>query len=185
MKRVAKLTKRSHPVVRKQRPILHHFIFSHFYSFCLVVFHFYPRYLYHFLKRPYCRDIPMLDYRLSLQSIKPTGTELSHLNASMKVGRRFSIKRYQRDRLVDGLSKPPQKLGAIGLQSRGSRAFVDTLLSFALDAYVKKTGAKIIPETGQIALFSYQFVRRLDDYLDKRRVVGTLPTMNEILAVPD
>lgn len=54
----------------KQQSVLYRLNFSRFYLFHLLVFHLLPRYLYHFIKQPYCRDMSAIDYQLSQQNRK-------------------------------------------------------------------------------------------------------------------
>jgi hypothetical protein len=57
-------------MMRKQQPVPYRLRLSRFYLFYLMIFHLFPRVLYHFIKRPYCRDVHTIDYELSQQSRK-------------------------------------------------------------------------------------------------------------------
>lgn len=57
-------------MMRKQQPVPYRLRLSRFYLFYLCVFHLLPRGLYHFIKRPYCRDVLAIDYELSQQNRK-------------------------------------------------------------------------------------------------------------------
>ena len=185
MQRGAKVIKGSHPLVRKPRPVQDRFIFSRIYCCYLLVFHVLPRYLYHFLKRPYCQDIPEMDYEFSLQSIKHPRAGQSHRDGPTKMKRYVRTRRHRRKRPADALSKPPHTLDTIGLQTRAIRAVYDGISSLALDGYVELTGAKLVPGSGQIAFFALEFARSLDAYLDKHLLAGTPLPMNTVLEVPE
>ena len=54
----------------KQKSVLYSLNLSRFYLFYMVVFHLLPRYLYHFIKQPFCRDMSAIDDQLPQQNRK-------------------------------------------------------------------------------------------------------------------